>query len=64
MSWLYWLGVYLGVAIIFSLCVPMRTGRSFDTLKDISPGAKVLGGLAWPLIIIVWAAAKLASLFQ
>lgn len=62
--WLHVLGWYVGVAVWFSLFVPMRTGRTIDTLKNVGPVTKVLGGLLWPLIVVVWAAARLAAMLQ
>ena len=64
MSWMYILGVYVGIAILFSVFVPMRRGRSVDTLQDVSPIAKVVGGFLWPLIVIAWAAFSLATMFR
>ena len=62
--WVHVVGWYLGVAIWFSLAVPMRTGRDLDNLKDVGPGTRVLGGLLWPLIVIVWVTARMTSLFR
>lgn len=45
---------YIGIAIWFSLTVPMRTGRTLETLKDVGPGTRVVVGLLWPIYILVW----------
>ena len=41
--WLHVLSWYVGVAIWFSLGVPLR---------DVSPVMRVLGGLVWPVAIV------------
>lgn len=62
--WLHIVGWYLGVAIWFSFSVPMRTGRDINNLKEVGPMTRVIGGLLWPLIVIVYMAARMASLFR
>jgi hypothetical protein len=56
--WLHIVGWYLGVAIWVSLTMPMRVGRTRESMKDVGPMTKVLGGLAWPVLLGVWVAAR------
>lgn len=51
---------YLGVAIWFSLTVPMRSGPTVDTMKEAGPLTRVVVGLLWPINVIVMLAAYLA----
>jgi hypothetical protein len=56
--WLHIMSWYIGVAIWFSLTVPIRTGRTLETLKEASPLARVMIGLIWPVYLLVWFTAR------
>ena len=45
--------LYLGGAVLVSLFVPVRLGRS-DALRDAPTGIRVLIGLLWLPLAIVW----------
>lgn len=55
---------YMGIAIGFSLYVPIRTGRTVDTMRLASPLARVFISFLWPLYVVIALAAYLASLTQ
>ena len=61
---MFYVGLSIGIAVMVSLYVPMKTGRTFDTLKDVNPSTKVLASLLWPLIVVTVIAARIKSTLE
>jgi hypothetical protein len=53
--------LYVIIAIYVSLFVPLKLGRTPETLRDVSPLTKVSAGLIWPVLLVAVVAGLVAG---
>ena len=51
------LAVYVVIAIVFSLRVPITVKKDTEDTQTASPTTRVVIALLWPLVMILWVVA-------
>jgi hypothetical protein len=49
----YWLGIYIGIAIIVSLRLPANVNMHDEYIEEVTPSLRVGVGLLWPLYYVL-----------